>query len=57
LYEGGSTWYLRPAAGLDYKIKSAPISLVFDWRPAIQLSDGSDFEAARFGLGFRYTFK
>jgi hypothetical protein len=57
LYEGGSTWYLRPAAGLDYKVKSAPISLVFDWRPMVRLSDGSDFLAARFGLGFRYTFK
>ncbi|RYD69827.1 MAG: hypothetical protein EOP53_26505 [Sphingobacteriales bacterium] len=51
-----STWYLRPAAGLDYKITSAPLSLTFDWRPAIRLSHGSDFEPARFGLGFRYAF-
>lgn len=57
LYDGGSTWYLRPAAGLDYKIKSAPISLVFDWRPAIGLSDHVGTAAARFGLGFRYAFQ
>ncbi|MCD8740427.1 hypothetical protein LT679_07415 [Mucilaginibacter roseus] len=56
LYDGGSTFFLRPTGGLDYKIPTAPLSLTFDWRPAIRLSDGSDFEAARFGLGFRYTF-
>ncbi|GAA4327972.1 hypothetical protein GCM10023149_31760 [Mucilaginibacter gynuensis] len=57
LYDGGSTFFLRPIGGLDYKIKTAPVSITFDWRPAIQLSDGSDFEPARFGLGLRYTFK
>lgn len=57
LYSGGSTWYLRPAAGLDYKVKSVPISLVFDWRPAIGLSNNVGTAAARFGLGFRYAFQ
>ncbi|MDT3403088.1 hypothetical protein [Mucilaginibacter terrae] len=55
--DNNSLWYLRPAAGLDYKVKSAPISLVFDWRPMIGLSDFAGNSAARFGLGFRYTFQ
>jgi hypothetical protein len=48
---------LRPMAGLDYKIAGAPIALNFDWRPVAQLNHGSGFEAARFGVGFRFTFK
>jgi hypothetical protein len=56
-YDGGTAVLIRPQAGLDYKVKSAPISLTFDWRPMWQLNEGSGFEAARFGLGFRYTFK
>jgi hypothetical protein len=58
LYEGGSDFYLRPMTGLDYKIPSAPIAFAFDWRPAIYLGDGggNNFEPARFGLGFRFTF-
>lgn len=57
-YDGGSDFYLRPMAGLDYKINGAPIALAFDWRPAIYLGDsrGNNFEPARFGLGFRFTF-
>lgn len=56
LYDGGSSWILRPAAGLDYKVKSAPISLVFDWKPMIGLSNNFGNTAARFNLGFRYAF-
>ena len=48
---------IRPMAGLDYKITNTPIALNFDWRPMAQLNHGSGFEAARFGLGFRFTFK
>jgi hypothetical protein len=56
LYDGGSSFFIRPMAGLDYKIREVPLSLNFDWRPAIGLDDGSDFEPGRFGLGFRFTF-
>lgn len=57
LYDGGSSFYLVPMAGLDYKIKGAPLAIALDWRPRIYLGDnGSDFSAGRFGLGFRYTF-
>lgn len=57
LYKGGSDFFLRPTAGLDLKIKDAPIALSFDWRPLWYLGDNSDFEPARFGLGFNYTLK
>lgn len=57
LYDGGSTFGIKPTAGLDYKIAGAPLSLAFDWRPTIYLGDyDSDFQAGRFGLGFRFTF-
>lgn len=56
LYDGGSDFYVRPTAGLDYKINNAPISLSFDWRPAVYIGDNSDFEPARFGIGMRFVF-
>ena len=57
LYDGGSTFLLRPMVGLDFKIPGAPIAFAFDWRPAMQFFDGdTDFEPARFGLGIKYTF-
>ncbi len=55
LYNGGSDVLIRPFAGLEFKIPEAPIDLGFDWRPAITLTHGSDFEAGRFGLAFRFT--
>ncbi|GAA4923072.1 hypothetical protein [Mucilaginibacter defluvii] len=48
--------YLRPMVGLDFKVPSAPLSFNLDWRPAWRLNNDSEFEPARFGLGFRYTF-
>jgi len=57
LYDGGSNFYLVPMVGLDYKIAGAPLAIALDWRPRLYLGDGdSDFNAGRFGLGFRYTF-
>lgn len=51
------TWFaIRPAAGLEYKIPSAPIGFHFDWKPWWNLSNESNFEAGRFTLGFKYTF-
>ncbi|PZP48903.1 MAG: hypothetical protein DI598_09090 [Pseudopedobacter saltans] len=47
---------IRPIAGLEYKVSGAPIAINFDWRPWWQLNHGSDFEAGRFGIGFKYTF-
>ncbi len=56
LYKGGSTFGLGPQGGLDYKIPSVPLSFSFDWRPRLLFHSGdSDFEAGRFGLGFRYA--
>lgn len=56
-FGGGNTdFYIRPMAGLNYKIDRAPIELSFDWRPAFYVGDNSDFTAARFGLGFRFVF-
>jgi hypothetical protein len=55
-YGGGTGFGLRPQAGLDYKLESAPINFSFDWRPIIGLNQGGGFNAARFGLAARYTF-
>ena len=55
-FGGGATAFLiRPSAGLEYKIAAAPIAIGFDWRPWIQVTNGSYFEAGRFGLAFKYT--
>ncbi|MDT3403087.1 hypothetical protein [Mucilaginibacter terrae] len=57
LTDDRSVWFLRPTAGLDYKVAGAPISLAIDWRPRVRLSDGgSNFQAGRFGFGFRFAF-
>ena len=48
---------LSPLGGLDYKISGAPICFSFDWRPTMLFGNGdSDFEAGRFGMGFRFAF-
>lgn len=51
-----TTFLLMPMIGLDYKIAGAPIAMNFDWRPTAFIGDNSDFEAGRFGFGFRLTF-
>lgn len=56
LYDNGSDFLIRPAAGLDYKITNVPLSFSFDWRPVFRVTHNTHFHAARFGLGFRYTF-
>ncbi|MFD0792214.1 hypothetical protein ACFQZX_01220 [Mucilaginibacter litoreus] len=53
---GSTDFYIRPMAGLDYKLDNTPIDLSFDWRPAFYVGDNSNFTAARFGLGFRFVF-
>ncbi len=45
-----------PAAGLDYKLDNIPINLFLDWRPKFLIYESeSEFDAARFGLGLRFT--
>lgn len=48
---------LRPAVGLEFKIPSAPFAFHFDWKPWWNLTNSSQFEAARFTLGFKFTLK
>jgi len=48
---------LRPAAGLEFKIPSAPLAFHFDWKPWWNLTHSSHFEPARFTLGFKFTLK
>ncbi|GHE32700.1 hypothetical protein [Sphingobacterium griseoflavum] len=48
---------IRPAAGLEYKIPTAPIAFHFDWKPWWNLTNNSSFEPARFTLGFKFTIK
>ncbi len=55
LYKGGSDVLLRPFAGLEFKVPQVPLDLGFDWRPAFVLTHGTDVEAGRFGLAFRFT--
>ncbi|MBD1426781.1 hypothetical protein [Sphingobacterium arenae] len=66
--DGGRWWYddrdgdrtyfaLRPAAGLEFKIPSAPLAFHFDWKPWWNLTHNSNFEPARFTLGFKFTLK
>lgn len=53
---GNETFFaLRPAAGLEFKIPSAPLAFHFDWKPWWNLSNYSYFEPARFSLGFKFT--
>ena len=56
LQKNNSSFLVRPAGGLDYKINGAPLAFSFDWRPTIFIGDNSDFDPARFGIGFRFAF-
>ncbi|MDM1551358.1 hypothetical protein [Empedobacter falsenii] len=55
-FEDKTYFAIRPQAGLEYKIPSAPLALHFDWKPWWNLTNDSNFEAGRFSLGFKYTF-
>ncbi|HUQ66038.1 MAG TPA: hypothetical protein VM101_07775 [Flavitalea sp.] len=56
LDENNSAFLLKPTGGLDYKLNGIPLAFSFDWRPTFFIADNSDFEAGRFGLGFRFAF-
>jgi hypothetical protein len=48
---------IRPIAGLDLKLPTAPIDFAFDWRPSFTLiNDFSTMDASRFGISIRYAF-
>jgi hypothetical protein len=47
---------LRPSVGLEYTISNLPVNIGLDWRPIWTLTNGSHFEAGRFGLSFKYIF-
>ena len=42
--------------GLDYKFSGAPINVSLDWKPALQLTPDTGFDAEGFGLSVRFTF-
>lgn len=42
--------------GLDYKFDGAPINLALDWKPAIEVTPNTEFDAEGFGLSIRFTF-
>jgi len=42
--------------GLDYKFADAPINISLDWKPAIELTPDTDFDASGVGLSLRFTF-
>lgn len=48
--------HIRPQAGLEYKLPRVPFAMGFDWRPMWTLTHGGDFDGARFGIAFKYTF-
>jgi len=48
---------IRPAVGLEYTIPTAPLAFHFDWKPWWNLTNDSNFEPARFTLGFKFAFK
>jgi hypothetical protein len=42
--------------GLDYKFTEAPLNLSLDWKPAIELAPGTNFDSSGLGLSIRFTF-
>ena len=54
-YNLGTSVWLRPMVGLDYKTSTAPVNLSFDWRPTVVLSNGGGSDIGRFGLALRFT--
>lgn len=54
-YDLGTSVWLRPMGGLDYKVATAPVNLSFDWRPTFVLNKGGGSDIGRFGLALRFT--
>lgn len=48
---------IKPMTGLEYNIKSAPLSFAFDWRPTLAFySYNTRVEVFQTGIGIRYRF-
>ena len=43
-------------AGIEYRFKSVPITLGFDWRPFFSILQTTGFTAEGYGLNIRYRF-
>ncbi len=41
--------------GLDYKFKTLPLNIAFDWQPGFRFKKGYGFQNRWFGLDVRYT--
>lgn len=41
--------------GLEYRFENVPISLSFDWRPALSIIEVTDLHMGGFGLNIRYV--
>jgi len=42
--------------GLDYKFNGAPINISLDWKPALDITPDTGFDAEGFGLSIRFAF-
>ena len=42
--------------GLDYKFNGAPINVSLDWKPALDITPDTGFDAEGFGLSIRFAF-
>lgn len=42
--------------GLDYKFNGAPINASLDWKPALEVTPDTGFDAEGFGLSIRFAF-
>jgi hypothetical protein len=42
--------------GLEYRFKSMPIALGFDWRPQVSIIESTDLHLEVFGINLRYVF-
>ena len=55
-YGSGGSVGVDGVAGLDYKVKTAPVNLSFDWQPSFDFKSLDGFIGDWFGIAIRYTF-
>ena len=54
-YGNGGSVGIDGVAGLDYKVKSAPVNLSLDWQPSYDFKSTDGFISDWFGIAIRYT--
>lgn len=54
--DGGVQFGIDGVAGLDYKIKGAPVNVSLDWQPSFTFIGYNYFEGGWGGIGIRYAF-